>query len=109
MLYDAIEQLFDSENSNTFLLEQRVKDIEKLAYERGRASLPLEEAVAVMHEVPDAPEPDACRNCVNLSWGTEQGWDRCRKHGHDIGWEIKANRICGNHKRSTADDPRNVK
>jgi len=81
--------------------------IEKLAHERGKSGLPLMATPATLRVV-DVPEPDSCANCVSLRWGIEQGADRCAKRGHSIGWEVKHKRVCDDHERSDAEDPRNV-
>jgi len=51
---------------------------------------------------------DCCTNCKHLGWGPSEGWDKCGKTGHVIGWCLKSDVVCDDYERCIPGvDPRN--
>jgi hypothetical protein len=50
--------------------------------------------------------PDSCTNCTYLTWGYDEGYDKCAVHGFGVYWENKTKQVCNDHERSFLMDPR---
>lgn len=51
-------------------------------------------------------ERNSCHNCDFRRWGEDEGWDKCKKTGKGISWNLTSSQICDDHKVTNFSDPR---